>query len=892
MPLPVGATLGPYEIQGLLGEGGMGEVYRARDTRLDRDVALKCLPAAFASDPERLARFEREAKTLAALNHPNIASIYGLERTGTTPVLVMELVPGRTLDHILAVDGALSPEIAATIAAQIAEGLEAAHEAGIVHRDLKPANIKRRDDDVVKLLDFGLARAMDTASAASGSAADTVSSPTMLSPAVTQQGIVLGTAGYMSPEQARGRIADKRSDIWAFGVVLYEMLTGKRLFAGETVTEVIATVIKDAPDLSALPAGTPPALRALLERCLDRDVKTRLRDIGEARVALGRASEPSRGPVAPASTAGTAARLATRELAAWGLAAAAVVVAAGLWLTRDSLASRETSLRITRTMIPPPEGTAFDFDVTVGPAVISPDGRHVAFSARSREGRIQLWVRALDSTDARAIDSTDGASFPFWSSDSRSIAFYSPGRGRLERVDLAGGAPIAVASAGFVRGASWRNETIVYDTTTGGARIMAVPVAGGEPRTVIAGGVPRSPWLLPDGRHLLYSQRDSLQIRVVGLDGTGDALVTDATSNAIYANGHLLFMREETLLAQPFDLARRAVTGTAVAVAKGVQQAVGEPRAVFSASDTGMLLYQDGGTTANSLAWFDPSGQRPVPAGDLGAARGLALSPDNRFAVVGIAGADGQLDLWRVNLASRERNRLTSGAKELSMFAAWSPDGRYVAYAVRRDGKQFVARTNAGGGPEERLFEIPVEDTRGAMARVTSWARDNSTILYASQEEGGMRMLRGTGGPGSPRTTTRIAPDVNAGLNIQLSPNEKWIAFQASAPGNVAVSAIFVDAYPNGGRRQLVAERGTLPIWSADGKALYFAIDNQLRMATATEGDGALQLGPPRPLMPIIVGRGYSYDVANDGRILALVTSEHRAMRPLTLVQNWLAALK
>ena len=889
----IGRTLGPYRVTAKLGAGGMGEVYRARDTQLDRDVALKVLPAVFASDAERLARFEREAKTLAVLNHPNIAAIYGLEKAGGSPVLVMELVPGRSLDEILAAEGPLAPEAAAHVAAQIAEGLEAAHEAGIVHRDLKPANIRRRDDGVVKLLDFGLARAMETAGAASGAAAETAFGSTVLSPAATQQGVVLGTAGYMSPEQARGRVADKRADIWAFGVVLYELLTGRRLFAGETVTEIIAAVIKEAPDLSALPDGTPQVLRSLLERCLDRDVKTRLRDIGEARVALARSSDPGGSTAARASAIGVIpARVTRRELVSWALTAVAIIAAVALGLSPRA-SPPDGASPMVRTMIPPPEGAAFDFDVTVGPAVISPNGRMVAFSARSREGRIQLWVRALDSGEPRVIEGSDGANFPFWSPDSRSVGFYSPGRGRIERVDLAGGAPVAVVSASFVRGGSWSPDgTIVYDTPVGTGSIQGVAVGGGEPRSIIATGQPRSPWVLPDGRHLLYFNRERRQIRVIGLDGSGDAPVIDATSNAVYANGYLLFMREDTLLAQPFDLSRRSVTGTAVAVASGVQRLVGEPRAVFSASETGVLLYQDGGATAaTSLMWFDRDGTRPAPVGDLGAARGLFLSPDEQFVVAGIAGPDGELDLWRVNLATKARNRLTSGTKELSQFAAWSPDGRSVAYSVRRDGKLFVARTSAAGGPEERLFDIPDTQTTGNIARVTSWTRDGAAILYSSQTLGGMRMLRLSNVAAADRTTS-LTPDANSGINVQLSPNEKWIAFQASTPDNTSVSGIFVDAYPTGGRRQFVADRGSLPVWSADGKALYFATDNLLSVAAVTEIDGALQIGSPRTLMPIIIGRGYSYDVAKDGRILALVTSERRSMRPLTLVQGWLAAVK
>jgi len=928
MSLKPGTRLGSYEVIGQLGQGGMGEVYRARDTELDRDVALKILPQAFAADPERLARFQREAKTLATLNHPNIASIYGLESTPDGRALVMELVDGQTLGDLIASghpeaesassklrdsgsaagrmgvgphsqlkQSGLAIHDALPIARQIADALECAHEQGIVHRDLKPANVMVREDGTVKILDFGLAKAMSPEGGASGS--DVSNSPTLT--AHTQMGMILGTAAYMAPEQARGKSVDKRADIWAFGCVLYEMLTGTRLFKGDEVSDVLAAVLRQDVDWTALPADTPPMLRTLVARCLDRDLKTRLRDIGEARVALSRVNDPTAqgsmaGPSvqsgfgAPASTG----RLALRELVAWGLALASIAAALGLWFTRAPAAA-PTHGAVVRTMIPPPDDTAFDFDVTVGPAVISPNGQLIAFSARSRDGRIQLWVRPLDSTTARAIDGTDGASFPFWSPDSQSIGYYNPGLGRLERVDVAGGAPLEIVKAGFVRGASWGPDgTIAYDASDSGARIAVVNVTGGASRAVVQGGSSRSPWFLPDGRHLLYYKWADQKVHVVGVDGTGDAPVVEASSAAIYANGKLLFMREDTLLAQSFDLSSRTVSGTPKAIARGVQKLLGDPRGVFSASDTGTLVYQDSGAGAvTSLAWFDRDGKRQALVGELGTARGVFLSPDNQSAIVGMLDAEAQLSHWRVNLSNNQRIRLTSvtGGDDLSSFLTWSPDGRSIAYATRRDGKITINRTPATGGQSEVLFEVPAEHTNGSVPRVTAWTNDETTLIYASQVKGGIWMLPlKPGAPGAALKATNFPTSKVNGQNVQLSPNQRWIVYQGSIEGGT-VSGISIDAYPDGGHLREVTDRGTLPRWSADGKSLFFAIDNQLSVVAVTESDGAIQFSPPRSLMPVIVGRGFSYDVAKDGRILALVTNEARAARPLTLVQNWLATL-
>ena len=915
MSLKPGTRLGSYEVVGQLGQGGMGEVYRARDTELDRDVALKILPQAFAADPERLARFQREAKTLATLNHPNIASIYGLESTPDGRALVMELVQGQTLGDLIRAKFEVHSskfeiiQWAVPIARQIADALECAHEQGIVHRDLKPANVMVRDDGTVKILDFGLAKAMAPEGGASGS--DVSNSPTLT--AHTQMGMILGTAAYMAPEQARGKSVDKRADIWAFGCVLYEMLTGARLFKGDEVSDVLAAVLRQDIDWTALPSDTPPMLRGLVARCLDRDLKTRLRDIGEARVALSRVNDPtaqgsmaqnsagaiSQGGLGPSAQSGFGApastgRLALRELVAWCLALASIAAALGIWLTRAS-ATAPTNGAVVRTMIPPPDGTVFDFDITVGPAVISPNGQLIAFSARSRDGRIQLWLRPLDSANARAIDGTDGASFPFWSPDSRSIGYYSPGRGRLERVDVAGGAPVEIVKAGFVRGASWGPDgTIAYDASDSGTRIAVVNVAGGAPpRPVVEGGSPRSPWILPDGKHLLYFNRDKLRIHVVGIDGTGDTPVVEATSSAIYANGKLLFMREDTLLAQSFDLSSRTVSGTPDSIARGIQTLLGDPRGVFSASDTGVLLFQDGvAGAATSLAWFDHDGKRQSLVGEVGTARGVFLSPDNQTAVIGMLDAEAQLSLWRVTLANNQRIRLTYeiGTNDVSSFLTWAPDGRSIAYGAKRDGKIIINRLASAGGQPERLFEVPNEHTLGTVPRVTAWTKDATTLIYASQIKGGLWKLPLKSAAGAPLTSIPFISNAFNAQNAQLSPNERWIVYQGSVGGGT-VSGIFADAYPSGGLRREVADRGTLPRWSADGKSLFFAIDNQLSVVDVTESDGSIQFSPPRGLMPVIVGRGFSYDVAKDSRILALVTSETRASRPLTLVQNWLATL-
>jgi serine/threonine protein kinase/Tol biopolymer transport system component len=883
MALSQGTRLGPYEIVAQIGEGGMGEVYRATDTNLKRAVAIKVLPEVVGADPERLARFQREAEVLAKLNHPNIAQIYGLERSNGTTALVMELVDGPTLADRIA-QGPMPFDEALPIAEQIAEALEAAHEQGIVHRDLKPANIKVRPDGTVKVLDFGLAKALEHVHSAS-SAPSMSHSPTITSPALMSGiGVLLGTAAYMSPEQAKGRAVDKRADIWAFGCVLYEMLSGERLFDGEDLTETLAAVVKERPDLSAVPLG----VRRLIGKCLEKDPKSRLRDIGDAWELL---DDVANSP--PSSTM----KSAQWWLAlAWTLTGFAALAVAGLSLVHFNETAPERA--VVRSNIAPPENTVFDFDVTVGPVVISPDGRLLAFTALSAEGRRQLWLRPLDSPTARPLDGTDGAMFPFWSPDGRSVGFFRGG-GRLLKVNVSGGPPVLITDAGFVRGASWGSgDTIVFDQLN---TLWAVPANGGQPvrrstpDTASGETAHRSPSFLPDGRHYLYWVGGKNQIRVGSLDSEESLVVVEgATSNAIYANGYLLFLRETTLLAEPFDSATRVVTGDAVPIADNIVRLAGEPRGVFTASENGTLVYQTGGTEAVlTLAWFDRAGKRVSTIADLGDAQALFLSPDHGSALVAISDSQRRLGLFRIDLGSGKTSRLTANSPG-STSAVWSPNGTEIMYSRTRDGRTELWRKPATSLAEGSLVYA------GKFERVTSWSHDGRHLLLAGE---GVRALALT--PEAPGLSseplafaTERVQDGDRVLayaqNGQFSPDGRWVAYQVGASG------IFVDAFPGGGSRRQVSEQGTLPRWRSDQKELYYLTSSasvSAGMVTAvevSESGGLLQFGASRAIMgPLASGRPYSYDVAANGeRFLALVTSQQRAAQPLTLVQNWVAALK
>ena len=893
MSVTPGARVGPYEITGAVGAGGMGEVFRARDTKLNRDVAIKVLPAAFADDPERLARFKREAQILASLNHTNIAAIHGLEEdvsTGTV-ALAMEYVEGEDLAQRLA-RGPIPLDDSVAIARQIAEGLEEAHEHGIIHRDLKPANVKVTSEGKVKILDFGLAKAME-GDMASGVASQLSNSPTM-SRQMTEAGVIMGTAAYMSPEQAKGRPVDRRADIWAFGVVLFEMLSGRRLFAGESVSDTLASVIKDAVNWDLLPSEVPVAVRRLLRRCLEKDPRRRLSAIGDARLDLDEIGNEAEVTLPTAATRGPE----SSAVLPWVIAGLAVLIAAGLALNAGRGATRPPA--VIRTMIAQPENVAFNFD-NAGPPALSPDGTMVAFAARAVDGITRLYIQSLDAIEARPLPGTEGATFPFWAPDSQSLGFgrANSAGSRIERVDLAGGAPVVIMNAGFVRGASWTaGDRVLYDTSDNGGSIMVVPISGGEAKVLVKGS-PKSPWMLPDGRHFLYVARPSVgsgRIHVASIDGSSDVELADAHSNAMYASSRLLFQREDTLLAQPFDLTALKLTGAPVPVARGVQRLLGEPPAMFSASENGFLLYQDGASeSATRLAWFDRNGKQVEAIGEMGNARGVRLSPDGQAVSLSITSPEGRGDLWTIDLRTRARRQLTFARApgEVSSSAVWARDGRSILYSIRQQGLTAFARSAVSGGSETAVKAVPPDKVQFDALSVTDWSAENRSLLFHGTGAKGVWTAPLDPGSNVAGQAAALVTDLGSAQNARLSPNERWFAYQGNPTGTGATaSGIFVEAFPGGGRRQQVTPRGGIPVWGPDGKTLYFAAGFTLFAVGVTEADGTLQFGEPRAVMPVMSARGFSYDVAKDGRILALVTNEARAARPLTLVQNWTLGLK
>ena len=660
MAIAAGARIGPYEVLALLGAGGMGEVYRARDTTLNRDVAIKVLPDLFASDAERLARFTREAQTLAALNHPNIAHIHGLEDNGGVRALVMELVEGEDLSQRVA-RGALPLDDALAIARQIAEALEAAHEQGIIHRDLKPANIKLRADGVVKVLDFGLAKALEPGSGiGDGGSPNLANSPTITSPAMTMRGMILGTAAYMAPEQAKGKPVDKRADIWAFGCVLYEMLAGRRAFDGDDISTTLAAVLLKDPEWHALPASTPVALRRLLTRCLTKDPKARLRDIGEARVRidelLGGAPDEAGAPVI------TPARSGWRRGVPW---AAAGALALGSMLI-GAVVARRSAGDVTSTAVPvtfaiaPPENTSFGGPAGGGTGsatqvAVSPDGRNIAFVAGA-QAAYRIYLRPVSSLAARAIPGTEGGTFPFWSPDSRFVGFFADGK--LKKVPIAGGPAVVLCDAPFGRGGSWSRDNVILlapgeiANAKGREALWRVSSAGGVPAVVTrvdpanADTRHRWPHFLPDGRHFIYTEvfgapgtgAKPSNIRIGSLEpGEADVTLLQAESSAAYASGHVLFARDATLMALPFDPETRQPAGGAFPVAERVSQE-GSRYVGASVSENGTLVYgSDDSLAVTELTWRDRTGRALGSVGGPAPYFNLALSPEERRVAVAVS---------------------------------------------------------------------------------------------------------------------------------------------------------------------------------------------------------------------------------------------------------------
>jgi eukaryotic-like serine/threonine-protein kinase len=919
----IGESVGPYQVLALLGLGGMGEVYRARDSKLNRDVALKILPAEFALDADRLSRFKREAQVLASLNHPNIAAIYGFEESGSVQALVLELVEGETLaerlgrgrqEGLKGQDGResgkrLPVDEALPIARQIAEALEAAHELGIVHRDLKPANIKLRPDGTVKVLDFGLAKMLEAggAGAAGGnvaqgfSPANGTNSPTIMSPAVTGTGLILGTAAYMSPEQAKGRSADKRSDVWAFGCVLYEMLTGTRAFEGEDVSDTLAFVLTKQPDWDALPPPVPPSIRKLLHRCLEKDRKRRLADLGDARLEIDDALQM---PTDATTLDGHASR---RERLPWLLAALSGVVAVGAigYVVAEHGARAPTDAPVIRFSLSPPEGTtlvALGLGASLGPLAVSPDGRRFAMVARNAEGKVRLWIRSLDELAARELAGTDGAIGPFWSPDGRFLGFSADGK--VKKLDISGGPPVSLCdAAGYVGGAWSRDGTILFGRQLVG--LYKVPSSGGTPVAVTTLGKGERghvrPTFLPDGRHFFYSDSGGSGTYIGSLDSPARTTLLenpDAITVA-YSQGHLLFLRGTTLMAHAFDQRRLTLSGEAVPIADQIQTG-GQPPftrfGLFAASENGLLVYQTGTSLAGGrLVWLDRFGKQVGTLGQRGTYSDVELSPDGKRAAVSLFNLEQRAgDIWVFDVDRSVPARLTFDPTD-DHTPIWSPDGNRLAF-VSQKGDAFSIYQKAANGTGST--DLLLADNREKY--VFNWAADGRdqfiVFITGTRQDADVSVL--------PLSADRKPVSYLHGLSAgpgNLSHDGRWFTYQSVESGQTDV---YVAPFPSASEKvRISGAGGAQPRWSRDGKELFYLAPSEQRgplatlMAVPVNGNGPdFRVGTPQALFAFRpAGTRYVYDVSADGqRFLVNRQAEDEAATPspITVVVNWAAALK
>jgi serine/threonine protein kinase/Tol biopolymer transport system component len=874
-----GRRLGAYQILAPLGAGGMGEVYRARDTRLGRDVAMKILPRAFTADAARLARFEREARVLASLNHPHIAAIHGIEDApldAGPPVraLVLELVEGETLaDRIARAGGSKGPPLrvseALDIARQIADALDAAHEKGIVHRDLKPANIKITPQGVVKVLDFGLAKLE-----AAGDGAEGVTEAPTITVNDTRAGLIVGTAAYMSPEQARGQAVDKRTDIWAFGCVLYEMLTGHAVFARETMTDTLAAVLDRDPDWHRLPESLPRGVRMLVRDCLEKDPRRRLRDIGDALRAMDADDDE-----APPRSRRTAAIPAMVFIV--GVAALSIVV----WQLRRPTVTPGAQTQFT---FPAPQGSALE------PAfpVPSPDGSSIAFVARGEQSPSFLWIRRLDSSVPQKIEGTDGATAAYWSPDGRFIAFQAGGK--LKRVAASGGPILTIASMGPSLGATWNADNVIVFAPSNRTPLLRVSADGGtpEPLTTLDAShgenSHRWPVFLPDGRHFLFTARSDLKehtgIYVGSLDSkTTRALVT-AQSNAIYAPpGFLLFAREGTVMAQRFDAGALAVSGEAVPVAAGVDHITASAQALFGVSADGNVLAYQGAVGRNSrLTWFDRSGHDAGTIGpDKDFTTDLQISPDGKQAVVVIPDTDsGNRDLWVVDLRTGGLTRLTTHPAN-DWQPAWEPDGAHVVFTSDRDGGAGAFRKAINGGDEEPIIRS------AHVGAPKDYSPDGRFLLFAADAppSGTDLWVLPRGGKPYPFVVSPFTENQAA-----FSPDGRWVTYESDESG---ISEIYLKPFAGPGKQQVSRGGGHAARWKRDGTEIFYLNPANQLMRVIVSGRDAIETSSPsvflntcKPgdLNPLYGGRWY--DVAPDGRFLLPCRTAHEDPS-ITVTVGW-----
>jgi serine/threonine protein kinase len=905
MALQTGGHLGNYEIVSLLGTGGMGEVYCARDTKLNREVALKVLPEAMAQDPQRMARFEREARTLASLNHPNIAGIHGLETSNGATALVMELVEGETLEERIARSSnsrtsssggrkGLQPEDSLQIAKQIAEALEYAHERGVIHRDLKPANVKITPEGAVKVLDFGLAKVLSNDDSGSF---DPSNSPT-LSVMATQMGIILGTAAYMAPEQAKGKRVDRRADIWAFGCVLYEMLTGKKPFEGETISDILAAVIRAEPDWSLLPETTPPSMKRLIRRCLEKDAKQRLQAIGEARIAIEKllAGDLTEESIDRPEAVGKKPRL--RRALPWalaGLLAVALAVALTLWKVG---ASAQESSPVLSYIPPPPHTTFLESGFGAGPVVVSPDGKQVAFSATDEKGVTLLWVRSLASNEARAIAGTESAGAPFWSPDSNSLGFFADGKLKTVNVDNGSVQVLADASQTYCpTGGAWSPGGMILFAPRGCfGPLNEVSASGGKPTPVTklepGEHSHRLPAFLPDGRHFLYESVGSGSQTSIWMGSLGSderKLVLKDAYYPQFASGHLLFERDNRVFAQPFDAATGKLTGDAVALADGQN---------FSVSK-GVLATQ-GGTQKGQMEWFDRSGNQVGSVGPVAGYIAVKISPHGKRVLAdAVDPQSGSSDYWSYPAEGGPGTRLTFGPG-VKYFSVWSPDGKYIAYPCQSNGKPAICRKPAdGSGAEEPIFTFAAGDIVGA---IIDWSPDGRYLSYngasfngAGKQERIREVYRNTlwiVPLSGNRKPFQAASGEASQFNGNFSPDGRWVAYFSYETGRP--QAYVVSLSGAGGKYQISQNGGQQARWDKKGRLYFLSMGNRLMEADLETNGTSLQVKAIHPLFQLhpAIPAANDFDVSPDGsRFLVATSTDPSASQSIGLLLNWQALL-
>jgi serine/threonine protein kinase len=891
---PSGTKLGRYEILSLLGAGGMGEVYRARDVKLNRNVAVKVLPAMYSADSDRLRRFEQEAQAAGALNHPNVLAVHDVGLHEGSPYVVSELLEGETFRDILN-QGPLPQRKAVSYATMIAQGLAAAHEKGIIHRDLKPDNIFITRDDRVKILDFGLAKLIPPGGN------NLVQTDVATLKAQTSAGTVMGTAGYMSPEQVRGQSLDQRSDIFSFGAVLYEALSGRRAFHGESAVESLNAILKEEPpDLNETNTKINPQLEKIVRRCLEKKPERRFHtahDLSFALEALTSTSEPSlkTEPLVTSAARSNGASFLRSSRLPWivaGLLSLLTIGMAWVYFTRQP----DVETRAIKLLILPPAKT---FLMAGQPPLISPDGKVLAFVAMDDSGQSLLYVRPLNSLLARPLEGSDGAYLPFWSPDSRSLGFFA--RGKLKRIDISGGPPIALADAINARGGAWNRDGVIIYCPLPPSPLFRIPASGGEStpinsKLMTEGGITRwLPSFLPDGRHYLFVARmagSEREVRIGSLDSNDSkSLVSAAYSNAVYAApGYLLYRRESTLVAHPFDAAKLELKGDPIPIAEDVGFDATSYQGYFSASDDGVVVHHSGSAGLTQFTWTDRKGQQlgiidePADQGD------LELSPDDKRLIFRrVDFHTGSISLWLIDLARGTPSRFTF-EKTSDFSPIWSPDGSRIVFSTLRDGPpNLYQKVSSSAGNDEGFLKSLVPKLS------FDWSRDGRYIIY---------------GVVDPKTswdlwfvpvndTSKPVPFLQTNSDerrAKFSPNGRWVAYESNESGT---SEVCVRAFPaTPGKWQVSIGGGEQPRWRRDGKELfYISADHKLMSVEVNTEASTFEHRTPTALFGTRIGGidtpGDNYAVTADGQRLILNNLiGEAAYTPITVVLNWTADLK